>query len=106
MKFKVWLRQEKNMTYAEYKELDEIEQYCVWGDFISYNRTLQIREAYKRKKQKMIESGQIQIVELTPVEREIYGMKMEQERIHREWSEKAGGIERDGNYTALHHRWD
>ncbi len=45
MKLKQWLREHKQMTYAEYKLLTEEDRWKIEIEFNNFNRRLQIQEA-------------------------------------------------------------
>ena len=94
MKMKQWLREYKNMTYAEYKALPDMEQYEVWHEHRRFCRSEQMRA--NRAKQGWKPMTEEMKKELDRV--------LEAERIRYETSLKIGGIDSNGNYTALHYR--
>lgn len=49
MKFKAWLREKHNMSKTEYKALEEMEQYALWGDFCYFNRVQQKVKTLREK---------------------------------------------------------
>ena len=45
MKLKQWLMEYHQMSYGEYKALDDIERWSVLGDFNRFNRNKQIHDS-------------------------------------------------------------
>ena len=97
MKLKEWLREHRQMSYADYKKLPDIERWIIEGDFQNFNNKL--------NKSKQIHDRQ-NWRPMTEEEIERINIITEQEMKRYEISLKIGGIDDCGNYTALHHRWD
>jgi hypothetical protein len=93
MKLKAWLREEKNMTYAEYKALDDIDRYILFGEFTWDNARLQ-------------KKARVGWRPMTEEERKWADEVGEKGRQRYLVNAKIGGLDERGNYTALHHRWD
>ena len=93
MKLKQWLREHKQMTYAEYKVLPEMERYEIYAEHQRFCRNEQIRKSQNRRP--MTEEEKAWLDEVLAKEKERY-----------ETSLKIGGIDELGNYTALSHRWE
>lgn len=99
MKLKEYLREQHNMSYAEYKALPDIERWQIEGEFQSHNVALQRRQ---QARENFVRSGGV-IRQATPEELEEWAYRSDLERQHRENSIKAGDISGNG-YIALHHR--
>ena len=54
MKLKAWLREQKGMSYSEYRAMPEFERYSIYGDFLWDNRCLQKKA---QAAQKRIQAG-------------------------------------------------
>ena len=93
MKLKQWLREYRQMTYSEYKSLDDIERWIMLGEFNHFNRNKQMHDSQNWRPMTAAEKKQTEKI-------------LEQERKRYEISLKIGGIDERGNYTALHHRWE
>jgi len=92
MKLKQWLREYKQMTYAEYKSLPDMERWQTEGEFRCFNRAKQIHDNQNWRP-------------MTDEEKEYYRILFEKERARYEENLKIGGV--DGcRYTVLHYRWD
>ena len=92
MKIKQWLREYKNMTYAEYKGLSENEKYILQDEHRRFCRNKQIHDSQNWRP-------------MTEEEKAYTKRILEKERERYEISLKIGGIDERGNYTALHHRY-
>ena len=93
MKLKQWLREYKQMSYREYRELSEFEQYEVQAEHQEFCRYQQ-----RRASENWRPMTEDEIAELTET--------LEKEKQRYETSIKIGGIDEIGNYTALHYRWE
>ena len=93
MKLKKWLREYKEMTYAEYRALPDIERWSIEGEFKHFNRVKQIHDSQNWRP-------------MTEEEIEHYNAVSEKEMERYRINLKIGGIDERGNYTALHHRWE
>ena len=91
MKLKMWLREYKDMTYAEFRKLDEDEQWEIREEHGSFCKREQVR---KRE----------HVRPATEEEKKYYAECFKKERRRYERSLEIGGIDERGNYTALHHR--
>ncbi len=99
MKFKQYLRENCDMTYAQFQALSDVDRWTIEGSFNRYNATLLKR---KQMRENFIKSGGI-IRQATPEELEEAKYKSKIEHKHRENSMKCDGISEYG-YTALHYR--
>lgn len=100
MKLKAWLREQKGMSYSEYRALPEFERYSIYGDFLWDNRCLQKKAQAAQKRiqagwRPMTEEERKQVDEIAAQEQKRYLI-----------NSKIGGLDERGNYTALHHRWE
>ena len=93
MKLKKWLREYEDMSYAEFKKLDEAEQYEIRMEHSSFCKREELR---KREN----------VRPATEEEKKYFAECFEKERRRYERSLEIGGIDERGNYTALHHRWE
>ena len=93
MKLKSWLRDYKETTYSEYKELPEIDKHILYGEFMEYNRQLQ-------------KKAQVGWRPMTDEERKWADNVGEQGKKRYAINLKIGGVDERENYTALHHRWE
>lgn len=95
MKLKKWLREYKQMSFEEYKALQETEVYLIQAEHREFCRKENLRKQVHDKQgwRPMTEEEKARTVEILAKEKERY-----------EKSQKAGGIDERGNYTALHHR--
>ena len=91
MKLKQWLREYKEMPYAQYKALPDDERYELEAEHRRFCRVRQIHESQGWRK-------------MTEEERERLEAVLAKEKERYETSMKSGGIDGRGNYTALHHR--
>ena len=92
MKLKQWLREHKQMTYAEYKALPEMERYELYAEHQRFCRCEQIHKSPNWRPMTEEEKAWLDVV-----------LAKEKERY--ETSLKIGGIDSAGNYTALSDRW-
>ena len=92
MKLKKWLQEHKNMTYAEYKTLPELEQKMLQYDHKEFCRKEQIHA--RQNWRLMTAEEKKKMEEWAAKEIERY-----------EISDKIGGLDERGNYTALHYRF-
>ena len=93
MKLKKWLSVEKQMTYAEYLALPEMERFRIQAEHQEF-----CRKANRHKQQgwrPMTEEEKKRTEEILAKEKERF-----------EKSLMVGGADQNGYYTALHHRWD
>ena len=102
MKLKQWLREHKQMTYAEYKALPEEVRWKMESEFRSFNRSLQIQQAKLTSGDK---EGGVKWTMMSKEEWEKSKKLAAKEKERYEANLKIGGIDERGNYTALHHRW-
>lgn len=93
MKLKQWLREYCQMTYAEYKALEDVKRWQLEGEFKRFNRNKQIHDSQNWRP-------------MTEEEKKRTEGILEKERKRYETNLKIGGIDERGNYTALHHRWE
>lgn len=96
MKLKQWLREQKEMTYAEFKLLPEDEQEILRIEHYQFNQSNQKKKERNRKGWRPMTEEEIKYA--TEI--------LEHEKKRYEASLKIGGIDERGNYTALHHRWE
>ena len=102
MKLKQWLKEYKEMTYADYMALEDIDRWSIEGEFREFNnREIRIKQAHE----KMIQDG-VTIRQMTEEEMAELEKRLDAEHTRYEKSLKIGGVDGRGNYTALHHRWD
>ncbi len=92
MKLKQWLREYKQLSYAEYKLLSEEEKYALQGEHQRYCRNQQIHDSQNWRP--ATEEEKATLDEVLAKEKQRY-----------ETSTEIGGIDERGNYTALHHRY-
>ena len=93
MKLKQWLREHKQMTYAEYKALPEIERYELQGEHQSFCCYEQIHKSQNWHPMTEEEKAWLEVV-------------LAKEKKRYETSLKIGGIDERGIYTALSHWWE
>ena len=93
MKLKQWLREYKQMAYADYQKLPDMEQWNIIGEFNDYNRRQNLLKNRKGTWRPMTEEEKIRVTKILEKERQRYETNL-----------KIGGIDERGNYTALHHR--
>ena len=93
MKLKAWLPEFHGMSYSQFKELPENEQWMLRDEHRIYCRNKQIHD---RKNWRP----------MTVEEKERCIAWHEKERERYEINLKIGGIDGRGNYTALSHRWE
>ena len=91
MKLKQWLREQKQMSYTEYKALPDVERWSIEGEHKRFCRSEQIHANQQWRP-------------MTEEEKKKSNEDMENESKRYETSIKAGGIDERGNYTALHYR--
>jgi hypothetical protein len=92
MKLKQWLREQKQMTYAEYKALPECDRREIQLEHQKFCRYEQMHDRYNWRPMTEEELRELEI-------------RLEKEKARYELNLKIGGIDERGNYTALHHRW-
>lgn len=92
MKLKQWLREYKQMTYAEYRALEDMERWQMFGEFQWFNRVKQIHDSQPWRP-------------MTEEEKEHYRVQFEREQARYEENLKSGGVN-GCNYTVLHYRWE
>ncbi|MDO4179404.1 MAG: hypothetical protein Q4D21_09525 [Phascolarctobacterium sp.] len=102
MKLRDWLKEHKNISYAEYKSLPDMDRWGMEGEFQSFNRK---QILIKQAKERMQREG-VTTRKMTDEEYQAFLIRGEKERKRYEDSRRIGGIDERGNYTALHHRWD
>ena len=93
MKLKQWLREQKQLTYNEYRALPEEEREELAYEHQRFCRREQLHENLGWRP--MTEEEIRETDEILARCRKRY-----------EESLKIGGIDYRGNYTALHHRWE
>ena len=99
MKLKLYLKEQRNMTYAQYRLLPDNDRWQIEYEFHSYNATLQRK---KQLRENFIKSGGV-VRQASPEELKEWSYRSEMEKQHRETSMKCGGVEGNG-YIALHYR--
>ncbi len=91
MKLKQWIEEYTDITYADFKNLPETEQWTMREEHQLFCRKNQIHKSPNRRS-------------VTVEEADYYDKKLAEEKERYEESKKIGGIDELGNYTALHHR--
>ena len=102
MKLGMWLNKYKNMTKAEYKQLDEIERWEIFGEHQEFCRKENL------KKQNHENNNWIKLDKNSEEYKrwnDWLDKVFEKERLRYETSKKIGGIDSRGNYTRLSSRF-
>ena len=98
MKLKKWLVEKKQITYAEYKALPEEEQWQLWSEHQQFCR-------WENRQNNPPKKGPGIWRKMTPEEMEHLEEVLAKEKERYEKSLMCGGVDENGNYTALHYRW-
>lgn len=108
MKLKQWLKEYHEMSYSGYKALPEEKKWWLEADFVEYNRSLQIKNSGKDRQERRDSKDNTFISRRPMTKEEISELDkvLEKERKRYDYSLKCGGIDENGNYTALSHRWN
>ena len=93
MKLKQWLREYKQMAYADYRNLPDEERWKMIYEFNNFNRRQNLLKNRKGTWRPMTEEEKIRVTKILEKERQRYETNL-----------KIGGIDERGNYTALHQR--
>ena len=108
MKLKQWLKEYHEMSYSGDRALPEEKKWRLEADFVEYNRSLQIKNSGKDRQERRDAKDSTFISRRPMTKEEISELDkvLEKERKRYDYSLKCGGIDENGNYTALSHRWN
>lgn len=102
MRLGVWLKEYKNMTKAEYKQLDEIERWEIFGEHQEFCRKENMwKQNHKNNNWIKMDEESEEYKKWRKWLDEI----LEKERLRYETNKKIGGIDGRGNYTRLSSRY-
>ncbi len=90
MKLKAWLREHKNMTYAQYKEMDEFDREDILQQHREFCRREQIYKSLNWRP-------------ATEKEKQVLNKALERDRAFYEANAKIGAVNEEGNYIPLWH---